>query len=57
MVKKRIIAAIIGFALTLAATGSVGIVADSLGLGLTTPAHACQSNGSGGGGRWFFAPI
>ena len=49
MLKKRIIAVLAGFALLLAVTGSSGIVADSLGLPVTTPAYACP-NGSGSGG-------
>ena len=49
MLKKRIIAFVAGLALLAAVTGS-GIVADELGLSVTTPAHACQSGGHAGGG-------
>lgn len=50
MLKKRIIAVVAGLALLAAATGSSGIVADSLGLSVTAPAYACSSGGSSGGG-------
>ena len=50
MLKKRIIAVMTALALLLAVTGSTGIVADSFGLSVTSPAHACQTpSGSGGG--------
>lgn len=50
MLKKRLIAVITGIALLLAVTGLSGVAADSLGLSVTTPAHACTpSSGSGGG--------
>ncbi|MCB0163828.1 MAG: hypothetical protein KDI79_06365 [Anaerolineae bacterium] len=50
MLKKRIISVLAGLALLAAVAGSSGIVADALGLAVTAPAHACQSNGSAGGG-------
>ena len=50
MLKKRIIAVLAGLALLAAVTGSTGIVADGLGYSVTSPAQACSSNGSGGGG-------
>jgi len=50
MLKKRIITAIVGLALLAVVTGSSGIVADSLGLSVTSQAHACQTSGSSGGG-------
>lgn len=48
--KKRIIAALTGIALLLAVTGMSGVAADSLGLSVTSPAHACQPTGGSGGG-------
>ncbi|MCB0192214.1 MAG: hypothetical protein KDJ65_09760 [Anaerolineae bacterium] len=50
MLKKRIVSVLAGLALLAAVAGSVGIVADDLGLSLTTPAHACSTPSSGGGG-------
>ncbi|MCB9079646.1 MAG: hypothetical protein H6631_18735 [Anaerolineaceae bacterium] len=50
MLKQRIVKVLVGLALLAAVAGSSGIVADSLGLPLTTSAHACtNSSGSGGG--------
>jgi len=50
MLRKRIIAVIVGIALMIAVTGVSGIVADSLGLSMTPPVSACdQGAGSGGG--------
>jgi hypothetical protein len=50
MLKKRLIAVITGIALLLAVTGMSGVVADSLGLLVTAPVHACSpASGSGGG--------
>jgi len=50
MLKRRMIAVLAGLALLLAVTGSTGIVADSFGLSVTSPAHACSTpSGSGGG--------
>jgi hypothetical protein len=48
--KKRIVAVIAGLALLAAVAGSSGIVADSMGLSVTSPAHACNSGGASGGG-------
>ena len=50
MLKQRIVKVLVGLALLAAVAGSSGIVADSLGLPLTAPAHACQDPSSGGGG-------
>lgn len=50
MFKQRMIKVVVGLALLIAVTGSAGIVADSLGLSLTSSAHACSSAGSSGGG-------
>lgn len=49
MLKKRIVAVLAGLALLAAVTGS-GIVADSFGLSVTAPAHACSAPGGAGGG-------
>lgn len=49
MLKQRIIAVITGLVLLVAVAGSVGVVADELGLSLTREAHACEASGSGGG--------
>ena len=49
MLKKRIMAIIIGLALLASITGVSGIVADSWGLDLTPAAYACGTAGSGGG--------
>ena len=50
MLKQRIIKVVVGLALLAAVAGSSGIVADSLGLAITSPAHACNDpSGSGGG--------
>ena len=50
MLKRRLLAAVVGLALLLAAIGSTGIVADSLGQPMTNPAYACPNSGSSGGG-------
>jgi hypothetical protein len=50
MLKKRIIAVVVGLALLAAVVGSSGIMADELGLAGTSPAHACNSTGTSGGG-------
>lgn len=50
MLKQRIIAVITGLVLLAAVAGSVGVVADELGLSLTRAAHACNVSGSSGGG-------
>lgn len=49
MLKKRLIAVITGLALLLAVAGVPGVVADSLGFSVTSQAHACSPQGSGGG--------
>jgi hypothetical protein len=49
MLKKRIVAVVTGLALLLAVAGVSGVAADSLGLDVTAPAHACNSSSSGGG--------
>lgn len=48
--KKRIIAVLTGIALLLTITGMSGVVADSVGLSVTMPAHACNPTGGSGGG-------
>jgi len=50
MLKKRIIAVLTGLALLSAVAGSSGVVADSLGLAVTSQAHACNVGGASGGG-------
>ncbi len=50
MLKQRFLAVLAGLALLLAAIGSTGVVADSLGLSGTSAAHACDPSGSSGGG-------
>jgi hypothetical protein len=50
MLKQRVIAVLVGLALLMAVAGSSGIVADSLGLSVTSPAHACHNGSSSGGG-------
>lgn len=50
MLKQRIFAVAVGIALLLAVAGTSGIVADSLGLGVTSAAHACVNGSSSGGG-------
>lgn len=50
LLKKRIVSVLAGLALLAAVAGSVGIVADEIGVPLTTPAHACSSPSSAGGG-------
>ena len=48
--KKRIGIALASLAILAVIAGSSGIVADSLGLSVTSPAHAChEGSGSGGG--------
>ena len=48
--KKRIIAIAAATALLLTVTGISGVVVDSLGYVVTSPAHACNTGSSGGGG-------
>lgn len=50
MLKQRFLAVLTGIALLLAVIGSTGIVADSLGMTVTSPAHACNNPSSSGGG-------
>lgn len=50
MVKQRMIKLVISLALLVAAAGSAGLVADALGLAVTSQVHACSSAGSSGGG-------
>ncbi|MBN1993746.1 MAG: hypothetical protein JW953_13675 [Anaerolineae bacterium] len=50
MLKQRIIKLVIGLALLVAVAGGTGIVVDSLGASITSPAHACNSSGTSGGG-------
>ena len=50
MLKKRNINWVIAATLLVAVTGGDGIVADQLGLPVTTQAHACATGGAGGGG-------
>ncbi len=50
MLRKRIIAVVTGIALLAAVAGSSGIVADALGLSVTSQVHACQNSSSSGGG-------
>jgi hypothetical protein len=48
MLKRRLIAIVVGIALTLAMAGASTVVADALGLVVTPQAQACSS-GAGGG--------
>lgn len=50
MLKKRLIAVVTALALFAAVAGVSGIVADSLGFSLTSPAHACPTGSGSGGG-------
>ena len=50
MLKQRMIKIVVGLALPAAVTGSAGLGVDSFGLAATSPAHACSSAGSSGGG-------
>lgn len=49
MLKQRIFKFVVTLAL-LAAVGSAGVVADTLGLSATPAAHACSTSSSSGGG-------
>jgi hypothetical protein len=49
MLKKRVVAFVTSLALLLAVAGASGVVADSLGFDVTSPAHACNPASSGGG--------
>ena len=48
MFKQRLVAILTGIALLLAVAGVSGVVADSLGLSVTSPVSACGGGGSGG---------
>jgi len=48
MLKRRLIALVVGVALLAAAAGATSVVADSLGLPVTPQVHAC-GGGTGGG--------
>lgn len=48
--KKKIGIALASLAILAAVAGSSGIVADSMGLAVTSPAHACGTPSSSGGG-------
>lgn len=50
MLKKRLISVVAGIALLAVVAGSTGILADALGLQMTSQAHACQDPSSSGGG-------
>jgi hypothetical protein len=50
MLKQRMIKVLVGLALLLTVAGSTGIVADAVGLSVTSPAFACQNGGGSGGG-------
>lgn len=50
MLKRRILAIMVGLALMVATTGLFGITADALGYIMTDQAHACGTNSSAGGG-------
>lgn len=50
MLKKRIVALVTGLVLLLAVAGVSGVVADSLGFAVTSPAYACPASGGSGGG-------
>jgi hypothetical protein len=50
MLKRRMMAMIVGVALLLAVAAVTGIVVDVYGLDLTSTVHACNSAGSSGGG-------
>ena len=49
MLKHRILTVVTAVALMIAVTGASGIVADKLGLSVTSQAYACNTHGSGGG--------
>ncbi len=50
MLKQQVFTVLVGVALLLAAAGSAGVVGDTLGLAVSSPAHACNTAGSSGGG-------
>ncbi len=49
MLKRRIVAILAGVALLAAVAGIPSIIADSVGYPVTTPAYACDPQGTGGG--------
>ncbi len=48
--KKNIVKVFVTLSLLVALTGGTGVVADAFGLNLMGQAHACNSQGSSGGG-------
>jgi hypothetical protein len=50
MLRRRLIAVVIGVTLTLAVAGLSTVVADALGLAIIPQAQACSTSGSSGGG-------
>lgn len=50
MLKQRIFAVVAVVALLIAAAGVSGVVGDSVGLSVTSPAYACPSGSGSGGG-------
>lgn len=49
MLKKRIVAVVMGVALLLAMTGVTGVVADQMGFSVTSPTFASPTDGGLGG--------
>lgn len=50
MFKQRMIRVVVGLALLAAGVVGSGVAVDALGYSGTSPAHACNSAGSSGGG-------
>jgi hypothetical protein len=50
MLKQRMIKVLVGLALLFTVAGSAGIVADGLGLSVTSQVAACESPSTSGGG-------
>jgi hypothetical protein len=50
MLKRRLIAVVVGIALTMAVAGASTVVADALGLAVTPQVQACNTGASSGGG-------
>jgi hypothetical protein len=50
MLKQRMIRVVVSLALVAAGIAGSGVVVDALGYSGTSPAHACNSAGSSGGG-------
>ena len=50
MLKNYVAKIVIGFAFVVALTTGGGIVAEEMGMTITSEAHACESPGSSGGG-------